>query len=134
MWKKREIENYLCDHEAIISYITEGLDRGDLFDNYEVIEREEKMNEEINKLEEACKAFNMPEPFSNDIKASDNFLVPLFEHFAESMKKPRAAVLQKKDFYKLVEYIPPEDIDDEVTEVLDAILEVAKKGSAVSLR
>ena len=134
MWKKKEIENYLCNREAIISYITEGLDRGNLFDNPEVIECEEKMNEEINKLEKACIALDKPEPFSDDIKASDDFLIPLFKNFAESMKKPRTAVLQKKDFYKLVEYISPEDIDDEVSEVLDTILEVAEKGGARSRR
>ena len=45
------------------------------------------------------------------------------------MQKPRTSVLQKKDFHKLVEYIPLENIDNEVTEVLNAILEVAEKGS-----
>ncbi len=127
MWKKNEIENYLCNREAIISYISEGLERGNLFDNFEISQREEKMSQEISNLEKACKTLNEPEPFSDDIKASDKFLVPLFENFAKSMEKPIVTVLQKKDLYKLVEYIPSESIDGEVTKVLDAILEVAEK-------
>ena len=133
MWKKREIENYLCNREAIISYISEGLDKGNLFDSSEISQREKKINAEINELEKAYKTLNKPEPFSDDIKASDDFLVPLFKNFAKAMQKPRTSVLQKKDFHKLVEYIPPEGIDNEVTEVLNAILEVAEKGSARSI-
>ena len=126
MWTKNEIENYLCHREAIISYVTRGLEQGDLFDNSEILEREKNMNEEMNKLEEACRTLNKPMPFSDDIKASDDFLVPLFENFAKSMRIPLSTVLQKTDLYKLVEYIPIESMDNEVTEILDTILEVSR--------
>ena len=98
-----------------------GLTKEIFFDSSEISQREKKINAEINELEKAYKTLNKPEPFSDDIKASDDFLVPLFENFAKSMEKPGSSVLQKKDFHKLVEYIPPEGIDNEVTEVLDAI-------------
>ena len=126
MWKKREIENYLCSRHAIISYVTEGLDRGNLLDNSEISEREDKIKKEIDKLEEASKILNRPGPFSDDIKASDDFLVPLFENFTASLEKSESMPLQKKDFYKLVGFLPPEEIDEEVKVALDTIADVAK--------
>ncbi len=129
MWRKNEIENYLCNPKAIMSYVTDGIDREDLFGNSEVSERRDKMQKEIKKLEGAFKTLGKPTPFSDDIKASDDFLVPLFKNFVESMQKPMSAALQKKDFYKLVKYMTPEQIDDEVKEVLDTIVEVVKAGN-----
>ena len=38
---------------------------------------------------------------------------------------PGSAVLQKKDFYKLVAYLPQEEIDEEVIKVLDKIVDVS---------
>ena len=124
-WDKREIENYLCYRDALISYVVDGLKAGDLFYNIERSDREDKIKEEIKKLESACEAFNKPAPFSDDIKASDDFLVPLFKNFTAALGKPASISLQKKDFYKLVEHIPVQDIDDEVKEVLDQIVKVA---------
>lgn len=126
MWEKCEIENYLCNRTAIIAYVTEGLDKGDLFDSTEISEREETIKREMEKLEEASKILNRPEPFSDDIKASDDFLVPLFENFTASLNKPTSMALQKKDFYKLVERIPPEEIDEKVKVALDIIVDVAE--------
>ena len=126
MWGKNEIENYLCDYDAIISYVTVGLDKMDIFDNIEFSMREKAIKEAINKLENAFKTLNKPDPFSDDIKASDDFLVPLFENFIKSLGKLKSMALQKKDFYKLVEYVPVKNIDVEVIEVLDEIVSVAQ--------
>lgn len=126
MWKKCEIENYLCNRNAIISYVTEGLDRGSLFDSPEIPKREETIKKEIAELEKASQTLNRPEPFSDAIKASDDFLVPLFKNFTASLSKPTSMALQKKDFYKLVEHIPLEEIDEEVKEALDKIANVAQ--------
>ncbi len=125
MWGKYEIESYVCNYDAILGYVTDGLDKSDLLGNVEALERESKIKLEIKKLQDAFKVINRPEPFSGDVKASDDFLVPLFENFAESLEKTKSMSLRKKDFYKLVEYIPVEGIDQEVKEVLDKIAEVA---------
>ena len=127
MWEKYEIENYLCKGAAIIAYVTDGFDSGDLFGNFEISKRKNQIKEEISKLEQAFKTLNKPGPFSDDIKASDDFLVPLFENFAVSLGKPKSIFLQKKDFYKLVPYIPRDEIDAEVEEKLNAIVKVAEK-------
>lgn len=129
MWKKREIENYLCNREAILSYIAEGLDREDLFGPPEISKRQFKMEKEIERLEEALKAMGKPSPFSDDVKASDGFLVRLFMNFAKSMGWPKSMALQKTDFDQLVRYIPLEEIDEEVIEVLDTIAKIAQVNS-----
>ena len=128
MWRKYEIENYLSNYDAIISYATEGLDKGDIFDNLQISKRESQIKQEIERLEVAAKTLNKPKPFSDDIKASDDFLTPLFDNFSVSLGKPKSMSLQKKDFYKLVEYIPKKEIDEEVNEKLDVIVKVAETG------
>ena len=133
MWKKREIENYLCNRTAILSYVAEDLNREDLFDRSDISERQSKMEKEIERLEEASKPKREPSPFSDDflnnVKASDEFLVQLFMNFAESMGWPNSMALQKTDFDQLVKYIPSEEIDEEVIEVLDTIAEIAQVNS-----
>ena len=126
MWEKCEIENYLCNRTAIIAYVTEGLDKGNLFDSTEISEREETIKKEMDKLEKASQTLNRPEPFSDAIKASDDFLVPLFKNFITSLNQSTSMALHKKDFYKLVEHIPPEEIDEEVKVALDNIVDVAE--------
>ena len=129
MWKKREIENYLCNRKAILSYVAEELDREDLFSPPEISKRQFKMEKEIERLEEALKAMGKPSPFSDDVKASDGFLVRLFMNFAKSMGWPNSMALQKTDFDQLVKYIPREEIDEEVIEVLDTIAKIAQVDS-----
>ncbi len=126
MWEKYEIESYLCNRDAIISYVTDGLDEGDIFGRTEMEERKKKIKQEIRKLEDAFKTLGKSDPFSGDIKVSDEFLGPLFENFSTSFKKPPLLSLQKKDFYKLVEYIPLKEIDAEVGIVLDKIVEISQ--------
>ena len=133
MWNQREIENYLCNRSAIMNYLGSGLEQ-DLFGLAELEERQEKMDVEIKKIEAASETMGRPAPFSKDTKASDNFLVPLFRNFlislAPDIAQAQPSFLPKKDLYKLVKYIPQDEIDAEVLEKLDAIAEVAEKGEA----
>ena len=133
MWKKREIGNYLCNRKAILSYVAEGLSREDLFGQSDVSERQSKMEKEIERLEEALRTIGKSSPFSDDfldeVKTSDEFLVRLFMNFTGSMDWPESMVLRKSNFYKLVKYIPFEEIDKEVIEVLDTIAEIAQVDS-----
>ncbi len=131
IWRKREIENYLCNRTAILSYVAEDLDKED--SQYTPSERKAKMEKEIRELEQASRKFRKPSPFSDDfldkVKVSDKFLVLLFEDFTGSMDWPESMVLRKSNFYKLVKYIPLEEIDEEVIDVLDTIAEVAQVNS-----
>ena len=106
MWKKREIENYLCKKEALMSFAVEGLN-DDLFGHSQKGKREEIMQEEIGILTESLRNLYKELPFTDDIKASDDFLVPLFKKFSEKLIDDGGALaLRKSDFYKLVKYFP----------------------------
>ena len=56
---------------------------------------------------------------------TDDFLDGLFETFFEKLEMPN--LMQKTNYHTLVQYVPVDQIDPEVTEVLDSILEVAEQ-------
>ena len=82
MWQKNEIENYLCQKEALVAYVKAGWRHDDMFDESHMKEYENIIRAEIDKLVEASQTLGQPEPFSDDIKASNQFLQPLFKNFS----------------------------------------------------
>ena len=64
-------------------------------------------------------------PWSPNIKVTDDFLDPLFATFFQEVGFPN--LMEKTNYHTLVQYLPAEQIDPEVTDVLDSILEVANK-------
>ena len=130
MWSQREIENYLCKKEAILSFAGEGVP-DDLIGREEKKQKIKIMKEEIRKFEEAMSTLGKPAPFSSDIKASEEFLEPLFQNFFNAVASPipgeSPQVTRKKDFHRLVKYIPENEVDPEVTEKLNAIKICAKR-------
>ena len=137
MWRKREIENYLCNRKAIISFVVEGI-RDDIFGRVEKDKKIKIMEGEIENLEEARRTLDKPSGFHKDIKASDKFLTPLFRNFSKkimpSIPKESLQILRKKDFFLLVKHIPIDEIDPEVKEKLDAIVEVAQAANPKKVR
>jgi len=123
MWKKQEIENYLCRREVLKAYATaEGARQmGEMFGGA----WRTTMRETIDDLEQALVTLDSPSPWSDDIKASDEFLDKLFKKFFEKQKLPN--LMTKTDYHRLAEYIKPNDIDDEIREVLDLIVETAEE-------
>ena len=89
------------------------------------------MEKEIEELIEASRKLEKPEPFTAKNKASD-FLDLLFKNFAKSLKLPRLSLLQKKDFYELIDYMQPDDINLEVTTVLNHIHAIAERATPYS--
>jgi hypothetical protein len=87
------------------------------------------MNEAIEKVASALRTLGRPEPFSADIKASDEFLDPVFEAYFKKLGLPNA--LRKTNYYVLVQFVPEHLISPEVTEKLDAIVEVARSAKPV---
>lgn len=70
-------------------------------------------------------------PLSVNIKASELVLEPLFKtYFSKLGLYNRMA---KRNFHELVQYMPIEEIDPEVTEKLDAIADVAESATPASL-
>ncbi len=123
MWRKREIENYLCQRDTLLAFAeakgrAEG---GDLF----AASWRVTMQEVITEIEAALGALGKPSPWSADIKATDDFFDPVFKRFYERLGLPN--LMRKTDYYVLAEYVPVAALDAEIREKLDAILEAAKK-------
>jgi hypothetical protein len=123
-WRQREIENYLCNKDVLYAYTRFGLNpEEDLVDKAELLKRVEAMTEAIDSVSAAARTYGKPEPWGPDIKASDDFLDPLFNAYFSKLGLP--TYMRKNRYYKLVQYIKPENVDSEVIEKLDALLKMA---------
>lgn len=124
-WQRREIENYVVSGKQILidwAHATaEERTGGPLFSPLWV----SIMGERITEIEKARETLGQESPWSPDIKVTDDFLDRLFETFFEKLEIPN--LMQKTNYHTLVEYVPADQIDSEVVEVLDAILEIAQR-------
>ena len=116
-WKRNEIENYIVSNKQIL------IDWG----HAEVPIFSRSLVEQITKFENALATLTLGKesPWSPNIKVTDKFLDPLFAAFFQDVGLPNLMV--KTNYHTLVQYLPVDQIDPEVTEVLDAILEVAQR-------
>ncbi len=124
MWKQREIENYLCQKEVLMAWaedMGEEKEGGALF----AFVWKDKMEETITEIEQALKTLGKGSPWDPNTKVSDDFLNPLFESFFQKLSMPN--LMQKTNYHTLARYVPKDQIDPEISTVLDAILEVAEK-------
>jgi len=62
----------------------------------------------------------------SDVKATDGFLDPLFERFYKEVSLP-PDLMRKTNYHVLAKYVQKDNIDPEITEKLDAIVEVAQQ-------
>lgn len=124
MWRRREIENYLCFEETLLAYARQSAG-DDLFALSEAERRAEVMRSCIMHLSDALKTLDKPSPWSADIKTTDDFLNPLFNRYFQELNLPPAS-LRKSDYHELVAFLPPDKIDLEVIEKLDKIVEIAQ--------
>lgn len=126
MWRKREIENYFCCEEVLLKYAG-STEPNDLFALAEQKKRIQAMTEAIEEVETALATFGKPDIWSDDAKASDDVLEPIFRSFSKRMGIPLAE--RKRDFHKLVGLMDKNAMDREVIEKLDLILFVANASS-----
>ena len=124
-WQQREIENYVVStKQVLIDWARAEADErteGPLFSILWV----STIEETITEIESAFVTLGKGTPWSSKTKVSDDFLDRLFEAFFEKLELPN--LMRKTNYHTLVQYVPAEQIDPEVTEVLDSILEVAEK-------
>lgn len=125
MWKRREIENYLCMEESLLAYARHDQPEDDLFGLAEGMRRETAMKDAIFEIAAALKKLKKQEPWSADTKATDDFLDPLFDEFFKKINLEN--LLRKSDYHILASLVPKDKIDPEVAEKLAAIVAVAKK-------
>lgn len=126
MWKKRELENYLCQEDILITY-AQDVGSSDIFSASEKERRGNAMRESITEISSALKKLNKFLPWSDDIKASDDFLDPVFAEYFKKLNLPN--ILRKTNYHILARYVPKEKIDPEIFEKLKVIVSVAKKAN-----
>ncbi len=126
MWDKREIENYLNMEETLYAYAVHDIDRNDLFGAHEAEKRRRAMQESIEEVSKALKTLrNIDDPWSSDVKATDDFLNPLFHNYFERLGLPN--LMSKTHYHTLVRFVPVEKTDPDITAKLDAIAEVESR-------
>ncbi|MCS1417310.1 MAG: hypothetical protein M2R46_05064 [Verrucomicrobia subdivision 3 bacterium] len=104
---------------------TEGLP---LFSPVEIEHRRAAMSAAIAKTTEALETLGKGDPWGDDVKASDDFLTPLFKNYFQELELPN--LMAKRRFHELAQYVPDEDINSEIKEKLNAIAEVADSASS----
>ncbi len=132
IWKRREVENYLCSRPTLENYArasTPGTLQGPLFTKIEANKRLDAMREAIKEVEAALKTLDKGSPWNPDVKASDDFLDPLFRAYFAKLDLPN--LMAKNHFYELAAHVPKSGIDPEIREKLDAIAQVAESATAV---
>ncbi len=88
------------------------------------------MREAIHEVSQALSTLGKPDPWSLDIKATDDFLDPLFKAFFKKLALP--LTFRKADYHELARLVPKSAIQPEISEKLEAIVAVANKGWFIS--
>lgn len=131
-WSRREIENYLCFPDVLRQYtrsLVAERDPGPLFAGSEEDRFEEVMTRVVEGRIPPVALRNRSDRWWTTVKASDEFLDPVFEEFFKELGIPN--LMRKSDYHRLAALVPSEEIDPEVTEILDAIVEVAGRAAPV---
>ena len=132
MWTRREIENYVCTPATLEAYAAgpaSAAGPAPLFTVADAGRRLQAMRESIDEIESALKTLGKGSPWDADVKASDEFLDPLFKSYFGELGLPN--LMAKKNFHELAEHVPDSEIDPEIREKLDAIAAVAERAVAV---
>ncbi len=129
MWKRKEIENYLCQPETLISYAAAFAREeaaGPLFAETESERTRATMQECIDDLVPRAAYRDPANIWWQNVKASDEFLDVLFEDFFKKLYLPN--LMRKTDYHVLARHVSKEQLDPEIVEVLDDILALSKRG------
>lgn len=126
MWNRREIENYFCTEEVLMAYARSN-QTGDLFGLAERDRRVQAMRESIREVSDALRTLGKPDPWSREVKATDDFLDPVFRKFFSKLGLP--LTFRKSDYYVLARFVPREQFDPEIKEKLDQIAAVAARAT-----
>lgn len=126
-WLRKEIENYLCMPEVLLAY-AKGEDTQALLEYSESSRRVEQIEASIAAITNAIRVLGDPDPWSPDVKASDQFLDRLFKHYFEGLGLPN--LMNKSQYHELARLVPRDKLNPEVSEKLDAIVTVAREAEA----
>ena len=124
MWHRKEIENYFCMESVLLAYARHDLP-DDLFGRAESQQREQAMREAIAEVTKLLEIDDL-DPWSPDVKASDEVLDRVFKLFFKKLQlflsNCENPIITSSPAWRR-----KERLDAEITEKLDAIVAVAKK-------
>ncbi len=120
-WRRREIENYVAQPATLLSWAEVEGERtigGPLFASG----WRNAMEQAIQEVETALRTLGkLDRP--DDMKASDEYLEPIFAAFFRRLELPN--LMNKSDYHQLARFVAVDDIDAEVVAILDAIADTA---------
>lgn len=125
VWRRCEIENYIVLNKQVLIDWAWAEAEEHIADVQFPTLWVSTIDQTIDDIEKALETLGQESPWSPNTKVSTEFLDPLFTSFFKKLKLPN--LMQKTNYHTLVEYVPSDQIDPEVTDVLYAILEVANK-------
>jgi hypothetical protein len=128
-WSRREIENYFCAPEVLFSYAEQSGDdlRAPLFARAESGRRRALMEELVTDLVPPAALRDSRHRYWRDMKATDDFLDPIFEAYFERLGLPN--LMRKGDYHHLASLLAPGKVDPEIAHKLDAIVAVAQRAT-----
>ena len=124
VWRRREIENYLCRREVLLRY-AEGMEPDDLVGRAFRATRSDAMESAIEKVEGAIRVLGR-DPWSADEKVSDEFLPRVFSLYFSALGIDNR--MSKSNFHTLAEFIELDEIDEDVSVCLSLIAREAEAG------
>ena len=132
MWLRREIENYICSKDTLLSYagaLAKEIATGPLFEPGERDKLITTMSECIDDLVPRAALRDPSDLWWIDTKVSDVFLDRLFDSFFKKLNLPN--LMRKTDYHVLARYVLKDQVDPEVSVVLDNIVKVALKAKPI---
>lgn len=132
MWRKHEIENYLCQPETLIMYAeVSGREDapGALFEQEFVQTRRQAMEESIREFTPPAALSDRSDRWWSEVKASDDFLDRVFARFFERLDLPN--LMSKTDYHILARHVPEEMMDAEVGNILNGIVDISRRAMPV---
>ena len=134
VWQRREIENYLCTRRSLETYASRFQAGGTgitLFGQADAERRLNAMREAIDEVSRALRTLGKASPWDADLKVSDEFLTPVFQSYFDKIEIEN--LMLKRSFYELADCLAEDEIDAEVSEKLDAIVQVAESVESPAL-
>jgi predicted ATPase len=129
-WTQREIENYLCYPETLLAFADQLDDvREPLFESPLRDKQRQAMQRSIEEVSTALRVLGRADPFGPEVKASDDFLGPLFQSYFDKLGLRN--LMQKTDYHRLAYLVPSGKIDPEISLKLDAIVAICQRARPV---
>lgn len=120
-WQKRELENYFARPALVIKFAKLLHYK---YEKYSSGQLEQAMNKAIEDFTLRAYLKDLNHSWWNTAKLSDDWLDNIFPEFYKQLDLP--INFYKRDYYQLIALMEVDDIPKEVTEKLDAILDLLK--------